>query len=95
MQIQNQIRAEAALLADVQGQIVVAQQELQSQRALLHALQQQILGAEDPILLESFSLYEPKYQRTNCIDYTKRLDELREVQKSAARGIGAEVDAWD
>lgn len=64
-------------------------------RSQLQEVQQQILGAEDTIQLESFALYEPKYQFTNSIDYKNRLDEIREDQKVTARGLSAGVDELD
>jgi hypothetical protein len=93
--IQEQIRAEESHLASLQAQVSNAQSDLDVARARLEAVQQQILGAEDTVQLESFSLYEPKFQFTNSIDYKNRLDEIREDQKRTARGLSAEVDAWD
>lgn len=93
--VQKQIRVEQARLAGIQGQVAAVQSDLDAARAQLQAIQQQILGAEDIVLLESFALYEPKYQFTNSIDYKNRLDEIREDQKRTARGLSAEVDAWD
>lgn len=93
--VQEKIRAEEARLAEVQAQVAATQSELEAARGQLMAVQQQILGAEDTVLLESFALYEPKYQFTNSIDYKTRLDEIREDQKRTARGLNAEVDAWD
>ena len=95
LEVQEKTRAEEYRLADVQAHVATKQSHLEAARAQLQALQQQILGAEDTILLESFALYEPKYQFTNSIDYKVRLDEIREEQKRTARGISAEVDAWD
>ncbi len=69
--------------------------ELQAARTLLQEVQKQILVAEDAVELESFSLYHPKYQFTNSVEYKARLDAIREVQKQTARGLSAEVDAWD
>lgn len=71
------------------------QADLEAARSELLEFQRQILGVEDTVQLESFALYEPKYQLTNSIDYKKRLDEIREEQKKTARGLSAEVDAWD
>lgn len=93
--VQKQIRTEEARLASVQAQVATTQSDLEATRGQLQVLKQQILGVEDTVLLESFALYEPKYQFTNSIDYKARLDEIREEQKRTARGISAEVDAWD
>jgi hypothetical protein len=71
------------------------QDNLLSAQTDLLAVQQQILGAEDTIQLESFALYSPKFRLMNSADYKARLDALREEQKQAARGLGAEVDAWE
>lgn len=93
--VRKQIQVEEVRLARVQGQVATAQTGLKAARSQLQALEQQILGAQDTVQLESFALYEPKYQFTNSIDYKNRLDEIREDQKRTARGLSAEVDAWD
>lgn len=93
--VQEKIRTEESHLVSVQAHVATTQRDLEAAQAQLQAVQQQILGAEDTVLLESFALYEPKYQLTNSIDYKNRLDEIREDQKRTARGLSAEVDAWD
>lgn len=93
--IQDQIRNEENRLAALQTKIAAEQSDLESARAQLLATQQQILGAEDTVLLESFGLYTPKYRLTNSIEYKTRLDAIREEQKRTARGLSAEVDAWE
>jgi hypothetical protein len=93
--VQEQIRAEESRLASVQAQVAAMKTELVAALFQFEAVQQQILGAEDTVQLESFALYEPKYQFTNSIDYKNRLEEIREDQKRTARGLSAEVDAWD
>ena len=94
-EVQKQILVEEARVASVQALAATAQRDLEAARGRLQTVQQQILGAEDTVLLESFSLYEPKYQFTNSVEYKNRLDEIREDQKQTARRLSAEVDAWD
>lgn len=94
-EIQKKVQEEKKLLNSVRGDVIAAQSELQMRRSQLKEVQQQILGAEDIVLLESFALYEPKYQLTNSAEYKERLSEIREVQKQAAKGISAEIDAWE
>ena len=93
--VREQICIEKSQLAIAQVQVATAQSDLEAARSQLQEVQQQILGADDTVLLESFALYEPKYQFTNSIDYKNRLDEIREDQKQTARGLSATVDAWD
>ena len=93
--VQEQIRAEESRLAIVQAHLAGLQTDLEVARSQLQVVQQRILGAEDTVQLESFALYEPKYQLRNSIDYKNRLSEIREDQKRTARGLSAEVDAWD
>ena len=95
IEAQNQVQAEKIALASIQGQVEAARRQLEAAQSQLKEIQKQILGAEDTVLLESFALYEPKYQFTNSIDYKHRLDEIREDQKQTARRLSAEVDAWD
>ena len=95
LEVKKQIQVEVKLLVSVQTQVATTQTDLEAARAKLLEVQQQILAAEDTVQLESFSLYEPKYQLTNSIDYKNRLDEIRDDQKRTARGLSKEVDAWD
>ncbi len=92
---QDQIRSEQVRLDAIQAQFAAMQSTLESAYANLHTVNQQILGAEDTVLLESFGLYTPKYRLTNSIDYKNRLDEIREEQKRTARGLSAAVDEWE
>ena len=49
--VQKQIRAEEVRLASVQAQAATTQSDLEAARGQLQAVQQQILGAEDTVLL--------------------------------------------
>ena len=93
--VKKLIQTEETQRANLQAQVAATLTDLEAARSQLQVVQQQILGAEDTVLLESFGLYEPKYQFTHSLDYKKRLDEIREDQKQTARGLSAEVDAWD
>ena len=93
--IKKQNQAEEARMASIQAQVALTQSDLEAARTQLKAVQQQILGAEDIVQLESFALYEPKYQFTNSIDYKNRLEVIRAEQKETAKGISATVDSWD
>lgn len=95
LEVKKQIQLAEVQLASVQAQVVAMQTDLDTARSQLQDVQQQILGAEDTVQLESFALYEPKYQFTNSIDYKNRLDEIRAEQKQTARGLSAEVDKLD
>lgn len=93
--VQARIKSEQDRLAALHAQIASAQVELESAQAQLLSTQQQILGAEEAVQLESFALYTPKYRLTNSVEYKTRLDAIREEQKQSARGLSAEVDAWE
>lgn len=93
--VQTKIRDEQSLLDAAKTQVAAAMAELQATRTQLHEVRKQILVAEEAVELESFSLYHPKYQFTNSAEYKVRLDAIRDVQKQTARGLSAEVDAWD
>lgn len=47
--------------------------------------QNSLIVAEDAIELETFSLYQPKYDFTNSEEYKVRLNEIREKQKEMIR----------
>lgn len=93
--VQKKFRDEESRLDIARTQVATAMAELQAARTQLQEVQKQILVAEDAVELESFSLYHPKYQFTNSVEYKARLDGIREVQKQTARGLSAEVDSWD
>ena len=93
--VKMQIQVEETRLASVQAQVAATQTDLEAASSQLLDVQQQILGAEDTVQLESFALYEPKYQFTNSIDYKNRLEVIRAEQKETARSISAVVDSWN
>jgi hypothetical protein len=93
--MQARIMGEEERLAALQAQISHSQVELQAAQALLLSIQQQILGAEDTVQLESFALYTPKYRLTNSVEYKARLDAIREEQKQTAKGLSAAVDTFE
>jgi hypothetical protein len=95
IEVQARIKTAEDKLASLHAQVAGLQLQHESARSQLAATQQQILGAEDTIQLESFALYTPKYRLTNSAEYKERLDVLREEQKQSARGLSAEVDAWE
>jgi hypothetical protein len=41
----------------------------------------QLIDIEERVMLESFAMYEPKYDMANSTDYKDRLDEIRELLK--------------
>ena len=93
--IQARIEGEEERLAALQAHISHSQVELEAAQAQLLSIQQQMLGAEDTIQLESFALYTPKYRLTNSVEYKARLDAIREEQKQTARGLSAAVDTFE
>ena len=95
LEIKRQIQMEEVRLTNIQTQVAATQSDLETARNQLQQVQQQILGAEDTVLLESFALYQPKYQFTNSLDYKSRLESIRADQKETARLISATVDSWD
>lgn len=92
--VQGKIKEGEAALAAVQAQRALTQAEVDVAKSKLQELQKQILVAEDTIELETFSLYQPKYQLTNSAEYKARLDEIREDQKAGLRRLNAEIDAF-
>lgn len=93
--IQAQIKTEERHLTSLQAQVASETVKLESAQAQLIYTEQQILGAEDTVQLESFGLYTPKYRLANSAEYKARLDVLRDEQKQSARGLSAEVDKWE
>jgi hypothetical protein len=58
--VKKKIQIEETRLVSVQAQVTATQTDLEAARSQLQEVQQQILGAEDTVQLESFALYEPK-----------------------------------
>jgi len=48
----------------------------------LENIKREIVETEEAILLQSFGLYEPKYDFVNSEQYKNRLDEIRRKQKT-------------
>jgi hypothetical protein len=93
--VEKKIQEEESILAEAKSNADAAMAEFNTADSILKEVRKQILVAEDTVELETFSLYHPKYQFTNSAEYKERLDEIREVQKRTARGLSAQVDAWD
>lgn len=95
LEIQKRIKTEQNRLAALRSDVEASLAEVASSREKLQELRKQILVAEDTIELESFALYEPKYQFTNSIEYKRRLDDIRETQKQTARTLSTQVAELD
>jgi hypothetical protein len=93
--VREKIRIDGEILLGVQTQLAEVGSHLEKSQAEFLVLQQQILGAEETVLLESFAIYEPKFQLTNSLDYKNRLDVIRSHQKATAKGLSATVDSWE
>ena len=93
--IEQRIRGEEENLLKAQAEVAEVASCLEISQAELRAARQQILGAEETVLLESFAIYEPKFQLTNSIEYKNRLDEIRAGQKETAKRLSAVVDGWE
>lgn len=94
-EIKKKIEEEKNILSRVRSEVFSLQQEVSSKKSLLQDLNNKVLGAEETILLESFCLYQPKYQLINSEEYKKRLDAIRDDQKQTAKNLSATVDKWE
>jgi len=95
IEVKKRTEVEGVRLKELVEKISAEEENLNAVHTRLRELQQQVLVAEDTIELETFALYEPKYQLINSSEYKERLDELREAQKATVRDISATVDSWD
>jgi len=85
LEIQSLIEQEKARLAAAQQQTECAKREV---TALAHRsadLQREILVWEETLLLESFALYEPKFDLVTSLEYKTRLDSTRTLQKALVK----------
>lgn len=55
----------------------------------LQSKKQQVIETDEVILLQSFGLYEPKYDFVNSEQYKQRLDEIRKKQKDMIKNNSA------
>ena len=96
LQLQENIRIQRQLLANLQNQCSKAQDDysgiLAKNKADLANLQQQIVRAkadlvetDETILMQSFGLYKPRYAFANSTGYKDALDKVRERQKSMVK----------
>lgn len=80
--IQDLIKSEARTLAQLKTQTLEAGSSLKTVQEEMCLVRSQILVLEETVLLESFALYEPKFNLTNSAEYKERLDKVRLKQKA-------------
>jgi hypothetical protein len=71
-----------SLNEDHAKQTLAIQSQISSLSYQLDAKQKELLVIDEQIMLESFSLYEPKFNFTNSSTFKQQLDALRERQKT-------------
>ncbi|EGT3851187.1 DUF4041 domain-containing protein [Clostridioides difficile] len=69
---------------------------LKNKKEELKRLSEELIQTEDEVLLQSFGLYNPKYDFENSDEYMKKLKEIREMQKLLIRNkTGVKYsDSW-
>lgn len=55
--------------------------KIENKKSELDRLSKQVIETKDEVLLQSFGLYEPKYDFENSDEYMDRLKEIRDIQK--------------
>ncbi|EMJ5875210.1 DUF4041 domain-containing protein [Clostridioides difficile] len=69
---------------------------LKNKKEELKRLSEELIQTEDEVLLQSFGLYNPKYDFENSDEYMKKIKEIREMQKLLIRNkTGVKYsDSW-
>ena len=84
-QEQHQVQAlsnEIAQLQNTKSQLTFQIQTLQNDISRLNS---QVIETNETVLLQSFGLYEPKYDFVNSDQYKARLDDIRAQQKQMVK----------
>ena len=92
VEVKRRTAVEQSRLEALIAKIATEEETLNATYMRLRELRKQILVAEDTIELETFALYEPKYQLVHSSEYKNKLNEIRAVQKETARNLNAHVD---
>jgi small-conductance mechanosensitive channel len=96
LDVQKLIEEEKVKLAALRQEIQSAEQNVAALAQRSSDLQGQILVWEETLLLESFSLYKPKFKLNASHEYKSRLDGVREHQKKMVKAGAAATGnmAW-
>ncbi|MCJ0225632.1 DUF4041 domain-containing protein [Clostridioides difficile] len=92
----NTLNAHLEELKDEREELRNINTTLKNKKEELKRLSEELIQTEDEVLLQSFGLYNPKYDFENSDEYMEKLKEIREMQKLLIRNkTGVKYsDSW-
>nr|DAV20396.1 MAG TPA: helicase [Caudoviricetes sp.] len=88
--LRNKISECQYTFQNLQQQVAVVNQELQNIQNQKQEIQKEIVDLSDDVLVQSFGLYNPKYDFANSSQYKDRLSKIRSQQKELIKsGLAA------
>ncbi|MGF0556177.1 DUF4041 domain-containing protein [Clostridioides difficile] len=92
----NTLNSHLEELKDEREELRDINETLKNKKEELKRLSEELIQTEDEVLLQSFGLYNPKYDFENSDEYMKKLKEIREMQKLLIRNkTGVKYsDSW-
>lgn len=92
----NTLNAHLEELKDEREELRDINTTLKNKKEELKSLSEELIQTEDEVLLQSFGLYNPKYDFENSDEYMEKLKEIRERQKLLIRNkTGVKYsDSW-
>lgn len=100
--VRNSISEAENKLSQLSDQQFQAQKDLEKvlnqqkeSRDELNRIKSEVIETEETVLLQSFGLYEPKYDFASSTQYKDRLDQIRKEQKRMIKGDSAALGSRD
>ncbi|MFL8675193.1 DUF4041 domain-containing protein [Clostridioides sp. GD02404] len=92
----NTLNSHLEELKDEREELRDINETLKNKKEELKRLSEELIQTEDEVLLQSFGLYNPKYDFENSDEYMEKLKEIREMQKLLIRNkTGVKYsDSW-
>ncbi|MCC0707342.1 DUF4041 domain-containing protein [Clostridioides sp. ES-S-0190-01] len=92
----NTLNSHLEELKDEREELRDINETLKNKKEALKRLSEELIQTEDEVLLQSFGLYNPKYDFENSDEYMEKLKEIREMQKLLIRNkTGVKYsDSW-
>lgn len=82
IQLRNEVLSD---IESLQQKAETLDKEIQEKQSALNELHEKYIEMDDAVLLQSFGLYEPKFDFANSDEYKEKLNKIREQQKAMLR----------
>lgn len=88
-ELSNRKNESTAELGKLKNQQESLQSKITDLRQEISELEEQLTSTKDAVSMETFGLYEPRYDFATSLGYKDRLDEVRQSQKNMIKNGGA------